>query len=212
VRRRREERRHLLTVPRRPRSGAETWRVFTAIELPPHLRSLIQKHINNLRQAVPDSRASWSRPESIHLTLKFFGEVAVDRIPKISVAVAHALGTSPFEILVARSGVFPKVSDPRVLWIGVDDPTGKLSQLQQMVENECARNGFAKEDRAFRPHLTIARIRKPNGAPKVAQAHQQLDFQGVSVLVNELVVFRSELSSEGSKYTAISRHELSGEI
>ena len=115
---------------------------------------------------------------------------------------------SPFDIFIKSSGSFPKPSQARVLWIGVEDPTGKLRELNQKFENECSDEGFAKEDRAFRPHLTIARIRKPGGARTLAEIHQQLEFESMKLTVSELVVFRSELSSKGSKYTALSRHTM----
>jgi 2'-5' RNA ligase len=83
-----------------------------------------------------------------------------------------------------------------------------LAELQQRFELDCSTNGFEKEVRSFRPHLTIVRIRKPAGARALAEANQQLGFEPESLLVEELVVFRSELSSGGSKYTALSRHPL----
>jgi 2'-5' RNA ligase len=91
----------------------------------------------------------------------------------------------------------------------VSDPSGKLSALQQRFEDECALETFAKDERAYRPHLTIARIRKTEGARRLAEAHLQLDFQPASIKLREFVIFRSQLSSKGSKYTAISRHQLS---
>ena len=74
--------------------------------------------------------------------------------------------------------------------------------LQRQLENECAKKGFEKEDRAYRPHLTIARLRKPEGARRLADAHLQMKFEPVEIELNELIVFRSELSSKGSRYTA----------
>jgi 2'-5' RNA ligase len=89
----------------------------------------------------------------------------------------------------------------------VSDPTGKLSELQQQLEHECAKDGFEKEDRAYRPHLTIARLRKPEGARLLANDHLRMDFEPAEITLSELIVFRSELSSKGSKYTAVSRHK-----
>jgi 2'-5' RNA ligase len=187
----------------------EHWRVFCAIELSSVVRSGIQKHIDLLRAAVPESHASWSRTGNIHLTVKFFGSVPKDRITRISTAASiTASSFNPFEISIGKTGVFPGPSQPRVVWIGVDDRTGKLTELQQRFEMECSTNDFEKEDRRFRPHLTIARIRKPAGARALAEANQQLGFESETLLVEELVVFRSELSSRGSKYTALSRHRL----
>jgi len=187
----------------------EHWRVFCAIELSGAVRVSLQKHIDHLRAAVPESQASWSRIENIHLTIKFFGSVNQDSIPLISTAASRTASSfHPFQISISQAGVFPRASQPRVVWIGVDDHTGCLAKLQQLFELECSTNGFEKDARGFRPHLTIARIRKPAGARALAEANRQLGFESESLLVEELVVFRSELSSKGSKYTALSRHRL----
>jgi len=186
----------------------ESWRIFCAVELPDEVRAQLEAHIRRLRQAVPDVTASWSRVENIHLTLKFFGNVSVDRVPTIAAAASRAVKDfSPFQIGVGTTGVFPKPSRAQVLWIGVSDRSGNLLALQQRLEEECAIEGFTKEDRAFRPHLTIARLRKPEGARRLADAHLQMEFRPTEIKLSELIVFRSELSSKGSKYTAISRHE-----
>ena len=191
----------------------ETWRVFCAIELPATVREKLSDHITHLRAAAPDSTATWVRPENIHLTLKFVGEVPVSRVRDLTQAAANVVaGLSPFEILIGDTGSFPKHGTPRVLWIGVDDHSGKLAQLHAKIEDECQRLGFAKEGRAFNPHLTIARSRKPQGARALALAHKELGFDSTTISVKELTVIRSELSSNGSNYTAILRTVLAAEL
>ncbi|HEV8169232.1 MAG TPA: RNA 2',3'-cyclic phosphodiesterase [Pyrinomonadaceae bacterium] len=186
-----------------------TWRVFCAVELPEDVRGRLQEHIARLRKEVPDAAASWSRVENIHLTLKFFGNVALDRIPKISAAATRTTEQSArFQIEIGNTGVFPRASRPQVLWIGVNDPSAQLSALQKTFEAECGTAGFEKEDRAYRPHLTIARLRKPEGARRLADTHLQMTFEPITVPLHELIVFRSELSSKGSRYTVISRHQI----
>lgn len=185
------------------------WRVFCAIELPEDVRARLQEHIADLRKKVPDAAASWSRVENIHLTLKFFGNIALDRIPKISAATTRATEQfSNFQIGIGNTGVFPRPSRAQVLWIGVSDPSGQLSALQKTFEDKCATEGFLKEDRAYKPHLTIARIRKPEGSRQLADTHLNTDFPTIEVSLHELIVFRSELSSKGSRYTTISKHPL----
>jgi 2'-5' RNA ligase len=188
---------------------AEVWRVFCAVELPVEVRARLEDHVSRLRKEVLDAAASWSRVENIHLTLKFFGDVEVKRIPRISEAAARAVkGFSTFQIGVGGTGVFPRASRAQVLWIGISDPSGQLTALQEKLENECAAEGFPKEDRAYRPHLTIARLRKPEGARQLADTHLQMKFERIDVELKELVVFRSELSPKGSKYTVISAADL----
>lgn len=191
---------------------SQEWRVFCALELPDNLRAQLQDHVRRLREAVPDVAASWTRVENIHLTLKFFGNVGVERISPISDAVSRAVKKfSSFRIGVGARGVFPKPSRVQVLWIGVSDPAGKLVSLQKQLEDECAQEGFDKEDRVYRPHLTIARLRKPEGARRLADTHLETIFEPTEIEVRELTLFRSELSSKGSRYTVISRHDLLSE-
>jgi 2'-5' RNA ligase len=181
------------------------WRVFFAVEIPGPERERVMRHIARLRDLVPDVAASWARDESLHLTLKFIGEVSSSRMNDLSAAASRAVaGITPFPIVLEGAGVFPTVAYPRVLWIGVADPTGKLHQLQAQLETECEAAGFAKEQRRFHPHLTLARIRKPAGARKLAETHLQSEFSATEFLVKRLQLFRSELSPKGSRYTVLS--------
>ena len=185
----------------------QVWRVFCAVELPDDVRRELQTHVSRLREAVPDVAASWSRVENVHLTLKFFGNVEVDRIELISAAASRTVEEFlTFPIAIGGTGVF-RPSRPQVLWIGVSDPTGKLSALQKKFDDETA--DFGKEDRAFRPHLTIARIRRPEGARHLADAHLKMAFKPIEIKLNEVIIFRSELSPKGSRYTPLTRHLIS---
>jgi 2'-5' RNA ligase len=186
----------------------EFWRLFIAIELPPATRKRLKEHIDRLRESVPDARASWSREEHLHLTLKFLGDTPVIRAESLSLA-AERVARSAYllEIIVKGCGAFPTRGQPRVLWIGIDDPSRQLGRLQESLEDECANAGFAREQRPFHPHLTIARLRKPHGSRQLAELHKEIGFETETVAVSALTVVRSELRSEGSRHTAISRHE-----
>src|SRR6266404_4134733 len=134
----------------------EFWRLFVAIELPASVRERLKAHIERLRESVPDARASWIREENIHLTLKFLGDTAVSQVETLSQATRRAAGAAvPFELIVTGCGAFPPRGQPRVLWVGIEDVSGKLARLQQALEEDCANAGFAREPRPFHPHLTI---------------------------------------------------------
>jgi 2'-5' RNA ligase len=187
-----------------------SWRVFCAVEIPESVRELVLRHISRLREAVPDAKATWSRDANLHLTLKFLGEIPQSSVPHISTAASRAVvGFAPFSIRLEQTGAFPKQRQPRVLWIGINDSSGELSELQARLEDESVKVGFAKDDRPFHPHLTVARLRQPRHARALVDAHRQIKFETVSIAVSELLVIRSELSSEGSKYRVISQHALS---
>ena len=187
----------------------EQWRMFCAVELPEIIRTRIEKHIQQVRDAVPESQPSWARVNNIHLTLKFFGNVDHVRVNRITDALSRAVeDISQFKVSIGGAGAFPNNRQPRVLWIGIDDSGGQLKHLHESIEAECARKGFEREARAYRPHLTIARIRKREGARELTEANQNFGFTPLEMPVTELLLFRSELSSKGSRYTVVSRHKL----
>jgi 2'-5' RNA ligase len=187
---------------------SETWRVFCAIDLPPDLKQKLADQVSRLRQAF-DVKASWTRADNVHLTIKFLGDVPVANSEKLSHAAARATQSlSPFRLTAEQCGVFPTHGPPRVLWIGITDPGGKLAQLHAQLEEECAIAGFPKEARPFHPHLTIARLRHSMNARSLGAAHRALDFEPAEIAVSELLVIRSELGKHGSTYSVISRHPL----
>ena len=184
------------------------WRVFCAIDLPLDVKSRVAEHAASLRARLPDVRASWEKPEKLHLTLKFLGDVEAARVEELSRAASRAASSvKPFELTIARAGAFPARGAARVLWLGVEDANGRLARLQESLEDECAAAGFAREPRAFKPHLTIARLRTPHGARELADAHRESDFEPQTFKVSELLVIRSELGAGGSRYTTVSRHK-----
>jgi 2'-5' RNA ligase len=188
----------------------EAWRLFIAIELPAETRHTISEHITQLRQACPDVRASWTRADNMHLTLKFFGDVAVSRLDTLSQALIRAVSrTDEFDLVIEGCGVFPPRGKPNVLWIGISPQTAPAClRLYQAIEDECAQVGFKRDERKFHPHLTIARLRHPAGARDLANLHQATQFEPIALKVNSVCLIRSELSSSGSRYTVVARHEL----
>lgn len=187
----------------------ERWRMFCAIELPEDVRARAADHIARLRGAVPHARASWERAEKLHITLKFLGEIEPQRTHAPSLAAARAAAlVSPFNLAIEGAGAFPTRGVPRVLWIGVTDSAGRLAQLQKQLEDECASENFARDERPFHPHLTIARLRAPQYARRLAALHKEMGFEAMGFDAAGLVVVRSELSPRGSRYTTLSHHTL----
>lgn len=189
----------------------ERWRVFCAIEIPAETKFRVLEYINRLRAFVPEARVSWSRETNIHLTLKFLGEINKNSVANLGSAIARAVeGSGPFPILISGTGVFPHRRDPRILWIGVNDQSGRLEELSIRVESECEQERFPREERRFHPHLTLGRLRSQKRARELARAHEDLKFAPEEINVTEVLVIRSELSSEGSRYTTVSAHQLKG--
>src|SRR6266404_312162 len=166
-------------------TSGEYWRLFIAIELPSNVRRTLIDRIDLVREAVPEARASWAGEENLHLTLKFLGDTEPTKVEGLSQAIQRcANAVRPFEMNLESCGVFPPHGQPRVLWIGVEDPSGQLASLHRELEDECGRVGFAREQRPFRPHLTIARIRNPKGARRLVHAHKEMSFNRETVVVS----------------------------
>jgi RNA 2',3'-cyclic 3'-phosphodiesterase len=195
-------------------SADQTYRTFIALELPLEIRQHIKEHIDQLRSAFTQVRASWSREDNLHLTLKFLGEIPVTRIIALSEACSEAIKLlEPLELTIRGCGSFPPHGKPKVLWIGIEDAgaeaqTTHIHRLHADIEDSCAAHGFEREARPYHPHLTIARIREAKDSRAVAEHHRHTDFAPQTFSVSEVVVFRSELSSSGSKHSALSRHRL----
>ncbi|HEV2913333.1 MAG TPA: RNA 2',3'-cyclic phosphodiesterase [Pyrinomonadaceae bacterium] len=188
-------------------------RVFCALELPSQVRERAASHIADLRGSLPQLRVGWESPEKLHITVKFLGEIEPGRAAEVSSAAERAaLGVRPFDLSIEGAGVFPPRGLARVLWLGVADTSSTLARLHSQLEDEYARLGFPIEDRPFNPHLTIARLRRPDGARELAALHREKGFAPAGFRVNSLVVLRSELGPGGSRYSELSRHPLTGRI
>ena len=121
------------------RSADESWRLFIAIELPSNVRRTLADHIQHLKEAVPEVSASWAREENLHLTLKFLGDTELTKVERLTQAMQRAAdAVRPCEINIESCGAFPPNGRPRVLWIGVKDPSGQLASLQRRLEDVIA--------------------------------------------------------------------------
>ncbi|HEV7905759.1 MAG TPA: RNA 2',3'-cyclic phosphodiesterase [Pyrinomonadaceae bacterium] len=193
-------------------------RIFCAVDLPDDVRAQAAAHISRLREAASTAgsphKIGWERAEKLHLTLKFLGELEPVRIEALTRAAKRAAeSVERFTVTLAEAGAFPPNANPRVLWLGFRDETKHLAALYERLEEECARENFPREARAFHPHITLARIRIPNAAPArhLAKLHRETNFEPASFDVHELIVMQSQLGTGGSRYTPLSKHELKAE-
>jgi len=190
----------------------EQIRCFIAIELPDEIkRGLVQLEAQLKSGNQP--WVKWVDPYSIHLTLKFLGSVAVDRIDPITRAMGKAVqGASPFHLEVKDLGVFPNLRRVQVAWVGVSGEVDKLVQLQQRIESNLAGLGFAPESRRFTPHLTLARLRdraSPDERQRFGQLIADTKFEAAYTFqVEAISLMRSQLTREGAIYSQIGSIEL----
>ncbi|MBC7188086.1 MAG: RNA 2',3'-cyclic phosphodiesterase [Calditrichaeota bacterium] len=183
-------------------------RTFIAIDIPAAQKEQIAQLQATLRRV--GGRISWTRPEGIHLTLKFLGDVDQAQIPAVAEAVARASRqVAPFEVSIAGVGAFPNFRQPRVLWVGIEEPTGRLKTLARAIEEELRPLGFPPEGRDFSPHLTLGRVKDPRGVESVVRALQQANFAAGTFVAHEVRVMKSDLKPTGAEYTALHHIALS---
>jgi len=182
---------------------SETIRTFIAFELPPAVIFLLQEVQQELKRL--NLRARWVRPENIHLTLKFLGDVNPDDIHKIGTAMAGAaIDCLPITLSVRGVGVFPGIKRPRVIWVGLGGDTQSLLALQSRLEQKLAGAEFPKDKRSFKAHLTMGRIKQ---AANPAVLRQMIaDYAKLSseeFTFNQFILFKSDLKPSGAVYSKL---------
>lgn len=175
-------------------------RTFICLEIPPSIKERIARLQSSLR--LIDAQVSWVKAANIHLTIKFLGDVPATQIDGVCEAASRAAhSVSDFEIEVGGAGCFPSRKNPRVLWIGFTSISESLKRLHRSVEDELAREGFARESKSFSPHLTIGRLRSPRNSTELAEELIRKGFEAETFRAEEMIVMRSDLNPGGSIYT-----------
>jgi 2'-5' RNA ligase len=179
-------------------------RAFLAIDPPEEILDAIGR-IQGRLQRVIRGELRWVRPEAIHLTLKFFGDISEEAVADIAAVVEKAAArAAPFLLAIGGVGVFPDQRRPRVLWLGMDGDVPRLLRLQQELEAGLGMVGFPAEERPFRPHLTLARIKSSKGLNGLAQALEKGEEQKAGEFrASGIGLIRSELTPRGAVYTRL---------
>jgi len=178
-------------------------RTFISIDLPEGIKEGISGLQGRLKR--DECHIGWVRPEAIHLTLKFLGEIDEKKIPEIETATRKAIqGYTPFFLRIMGLGVFPNLKRPRIIWLGINGEGDNLLRLQSRIEEEMEKIGHAAEKRAFKPHLTIGRVRDPSGLKGLIDAiesEREIELGGFKA--EEVLIMRSDLRPEGSIYARL---------
>jgi 2'-5' RNA ligase len=179
-------------------------RSFLALDLPEEILREIGRIRNRLEELIQGD-IRWVRPEGIHLTLKFFGDISEIDIANIAAVVEKAAaGAAPFTLSIGGVGVFPDSRRPRVLWLGMNGDVPRLLIFQKELERSLQLIGFALEERPFRPHLTLGRIRSPKGLTGLARVLEKgEEYAAAGFLASGLGLFRSELTPRGAVHTRL---------
>jgi 2'-5' RNA ligase len=191
----------------------ETLRLFVALPLGEATHKRLGGVQRKLQRVLPGGAVRWVKPAKIHLTLFFLGDTPRERVDPIAEALSVVTRNVPsFPFRVKGLGAFPNTRRPRVIWVGVEEPTGRLTLLHTAVNEALARVGYEPETRPFTPHLTVGRIRRRTSRSKARLIGQEIDVAKIGLLTEEeareLVLFRSELKPTGAEYTALRTFEL----
>jgi len=186
-------------------------RTFVALNVSSETRSRAVRLIDRLRES--GAKVSWTRPENLHITLKFLGDTPDAQVGTVCRAVSEvAARFEPFRLRLFGAGAFPRSERPRTLWIGVDEGSDAAIALQRAVEDALYDAGFPPERRRFTPHLTLGRVR--SGGPTMEAlgqlVQQNADFDAGVTVIDELVTYASILEKTGATYQVLGRAPLEG--
>jgi 2'-5' RNA ligase len=180
-----------------------------AVDISPEVRSATLRLIERLRAA--QTKVTWTKPDNLHYTLKFLGDVPAEQTPGICRAVREAVAPfTPFEVVAGHVGAFPAVSHPRTLWLGVSENVEPFELLFQAVERLLEPLGFPREHRRFTPHLTLGRVRENDPAaldPLTGQLKKHSSFDAGPLAIASVTVYCSTFGREGPSYEVLSRAE-----
>jgi len=189
----------------------KTIRAFVALELDSQIQTRLGKIQEELKKSGVNIR--WVKPENIHLTLKFLGQITSGQIKQIKRPLEETAKTKkPFFIGLGKLGAFPRPEHPKVIWVGIETGNKETVQLNKELETYLKTIGFIPEAREFIPHLTLGRTRLSRQDKKSLRRLKELILflnsqaaEPLKALVNQLTLFQSTLTPKGSTYTPLHR-------
>jgi RNA 2',3'-cyclic 3'-phosphodiesterase len=193
-------------------NGPKHYRFFIAVLIPVQIKSEMAAVQAELQTKLPKGSVTWTKPEQLHVTLRFLGKVAVDQVSTLKAQVASALKCSaPFELCAERVGAFPDTRFPRVLWVGLNDTEGKLTQIHTLVEGAVRQFSPQEGHERFYAHATLGRVKHLGARDKksLCDLLSRLSQRSFGKwCVNEVELMRSELSSQGALHTCVASFPL----
>lgn len=183
-------------------------RVFLALDIPDEVRQSISEVSKKLARACPQAR--WARVEGLHVTLKFIGETTPEMVERIKASLATVRSEMPVEMSFRGAGFFPNERHPRVFWVGIA-ATPNLAELAADVERRLEPLGIPREQRPFRPHLTLARFQSEEGLAGLREVLGSLGaLEFGATRTGELYLYQSRLKPGGAEYTRLARLAFAG--
>jgi 2'-5' RNA ligase len=184
-------------------------RAFAAVDLSPEIKRALEALIRNVRKNA--GGVKWVGPGAMHLTIKFLGEIPEDKAGTVGTLLEGLAGTHrPFLLKLKGTGTFPPGGglNARVLWAGVVEDPG-LMGLREALEDEFERAGFPREDRPFHPHMTLGRVKSPDGLERVLRELERYGTVDLGeMMVARITLFQSVLKPSGPEYRVLTEAAL----
>jgi len=182
-------------------------RTFIAFETPEAIRQSITAFQSDLRRYGADVR--WEPPDKFHVTIKFLGKTEESQLPVLTRQIQSVCGTHrSFEVWYRGAGAFPDLKHPRVIWLGCENEDGTLAGIKSALDTALLPHGFEIEGRPFRPHVTLGRIRSPEGLHYLTPKLENITFEPLMGTIREVLIVKSVLRPQGAAYTVLSSIQL----
>ncbi len=176
-------------------------RSFIALPTNDSIKQQIAKIQDELKQVSADVK--WESHEKFHMTLKFLGNVEIQRLDQLALQLESYVSTvKSFDLVYQHVGGFPDLNSPRVIWIGTAE-NDSLNNLQKKIEEVCAQYDFLKEERAFHPHITLGRVKGKKNLNRLTEKIKSITLEPLHSPCIEVLLMRSELQPTGSVYSIL---------
>ncbi len=182
-------------------------RSFIAVDIPEAVRENLDGLLGKLKTNQADVK--WVKSKSIHITLKFLGDVEEMQLPQIKEIMGNvAKNIQPFTVSIEGTGAFPNDRRPRVLWVGVRKGSETLIRLAADIDSQLAAIGFEREKQSYSPHLTLGRVRSPKKIDSVIDMMHSMTFHAGEFLNENILLMKSDLRPDGAVYTVMEKIKL----
>ena len=187
-------------------------RLFVAVDIDPAVAQRLSDFNDELRRrtlsCAARARIAWVHREQLHVTVRFIGEVDSAQAATIAAALRPELTVRGFEMIVEGAGAFSPTGAPRVLWAGIGEGADAICSLEREVSERLAACGVEREERPYRPHLTLGRVRDPSGLRSGPLFENLADRRFGATSVDAITLFQSQMSPKGSTYVSLQRTPL----
>jgi len=183
----------------------KTVRLFIALELPDKVRNELKRVSDELRDC--GAKVSWVKPQNMHLTVRFLGDTE-ERLVDVLKSGVQTIGGSPTTVHLSRLGAFPNLRRPRVIWAGIDGVLDPIYDVAGEIERMVQRLGFEPDNKKFKPHLTIGRIRDPRRAGDLTEAVESCQLEKIEFPLDRVMLVQSTLTPQGPIYKTLAETKL----